>query len=288
MEVQETNIDLSDFRVPKMYIKGEWREFPDYRINRDGTKVYSLKTNKYISITLNKYKSIKQVKLVDACDSKYCCSINTLIWFTFEYDNLDLSECKSIYYNYKYYPRYLINSNGTIVFDTKTKKIISQVIRFYPKYEKDSKATSYYSVSLYLDSKCKKTVYVHQLVKWTYKGGPEIELKPPIIRPTVDHIDRNGLNNNIDNLRWVENSLNASMGVSGSKHGNAVIDENIARQICVELQQEDLSISYIAKEFNVSYEVIHKIYRGYNWKGISMKYMPFPERVKTMKKKVGN
>ena len=27
----------------KVYINGMWKEFPDYRINRDGTKVYNIK-----------------------------------------------------------------------------------------------------------------------------------------------------------------------------------------------------------------------------------------------------
>lgn len=54
LEAQETNVDLSDFRVPKIYIKGKWKEFPDYRINRDGTKVYNIKTNKYISISVTR------------------------------------------------------------------------------------------------------------------------------------------------------------------------------------------------------------------------------------------
>ena len=286
MEVQENNIDLSDFRVPKIYIKGEWREFPDYRINRDGTKVYNMKTHRYNII--GKIRGSSVIYLVDACGNRCGSSINTLMWFTFEYDNLDLSECKPIYYNYKYYPRYLINNNGTIIFDTETKKVIKQSVLWNkPKYKENSTATQYYLVWLHLGSKY-KLVYVHQLVKWTYKGGPETELKPPIIDPTVDHRDGNGLNNDITNLQWLNRGFNASKGVSGSKQGNAVINEDIARQICIELQQEDLSISYIAKEFGVKRGVVVGIYSGRSWKGISMKYMPFPERAKTMKKIVGN
>ena len=278
MEVQETNIDLSDFRVPKIYIKGEWKEFPDYRINKDGTKVYNIKTNKYISMSVDGYSTT--VSLVDVYDNRSNCNINTLVWFTFEYDNLDLSGCKPIYYKYKYYPRYLINNDGTIIFDTKTKKILSQGIKHNkPKHKKNSTATSYYIVGLCLDNK-RKLVLVHQLVKWTFKGGPETELKPPIIDPTVDHKDRNGLNNDISNLQWLNRGFNASKGVSGSRHGRAAINESIAKQICIELQDEIMSLSDIAKEFNVSYDVVKHIYKGNSWKGISMKYMPFPEKVK--------
>lgn len=156
-----------------------------------------------------------------------------------------------------------------------------------PKYKKNSIATQYYRVALHLDSRYKH-IYVHQLVKWTFKGGPETELKPPIIDPTVDHKDGNGLNNDISNLQWLNRGFNTSKGVSGSKHGSAVIDENIARQICVELKYADLSMSLrdIANEFNVSTGVLESIWYGKTWRGISQKYMPFPSRVKTMKKKV--
>lgn len=287
MEVQETNTDLSDFRVPKMYVKGEWREFPDYRINRDGSKVYNLQKNQFITVSSNSHRH-SFVKIRDRCNKWGSYVISKLVWFTFEYEKLDLSECKSLYYKYKYYPRYLINDSGTIIFDTYRGELVS--LQKYRKSKlKNSKATYYFRVHLNLDGIIIQPD-VQQLVKWTYNGGPETELKPPIIRPSVDHIDRNGLNNNIDNLRWVENSLNVSMGVSGSRNGRASITEDIARQICIELKQASSLVSRldIADEFNVSFDIVDTIYRGRTWRGISMKYMPFPERAKTMKKKVGN
>lgn len=286
MEAQETNIDLSDFKIPKIYIKGRWKEFPNYRINRDGSKVYNVKKKKYSSIGITEHST--EVSLADVYGNWFRYAINTLIWFTFEYDNLDLSECKPICYNYKYYPRYLINNNGTIIFDTETKKVLKQTLVWNkPKHKENSTATQHYMVKLHLDSKL-KTVYVHQLVKWTYKGGPETELKPPIIDPTVDHKDGNGLNNDITNLQWLSRGFNASKGVSGSSNGMAIINSDVARQICIELQQEDLSISYIAREFNVNRGVVKGIYSGVSWKGISMKYMPFPKRKPGCRKKVGN
>ena len=282
MEAQETNVDLSDFKIPKVYINGMWKEFPDYRINRDGTKVYNIKKRRYISITLS--RASKQVHLVDVYGNGYRCAINRILWFTFEYDNLDLSGCKPVYYNYKYYPRYLINSNGTIVFDTKYKIILNQLIKPRKSKSVDSRATYYLRLNLNLDSKF-VIVYVHQLVKWTYKGGPETELKSPIIDPTVDHKDGNGLNNDITNLQWLSRSFNASKGVSGDKHGGKVINTSIAEKICVELCYTELSIRDIAEKFGISSSVVRHIYRGKTWRGISQKYMPFPERAKTVKKK---
>lgn len=281
MEVQENNVDLSDFKIPKIYKNGEWIEFPDYRINRDGTKVYSLKCNRYLNI--RKHKTREYFYLcVDMCDSYgkiHRCLISNLIWFTFEHDKLDLSGCKTLYYNYKYYPRYLINNNGTIIFDIKTRKIISQSMHITNKYKK------YLRVRLILDGIC-ELIDVHRLVKWTFTGGPETEIKNPI-DPTVDH--KNGSSNHIDNLRWVERGLNAAMGTAGSKNGNAIINENIARQICVALKYEDSTISLldIANNFNVRLNTIQRIYYNYSWKGISMQYAPFPKRPRTRVKNVG-
>ena len=286
MEAQETNINLTDFRIPKIYIDGEWKEFPDYKINRDGSKIYSLKTNKYRTLQTAS-KDCKTIMLIDTNNKTHNCTIAALIWFTFEYENLDLSGCKVLYYNNEYYPRYLVNNNGTIIFDTRTKKVLRQSFRGNkPKHKENSTATKYCVVWLHLGDK-HRSVFVHQLVKWTFKGGPETELKPPIIDPTVDHIDGNGLNNDINNLQWLDRGFNTAKGTSGINNGMAVLDNNIARQICVELQYADLSMSLrdIADEFGVSIEIIRHIYAGKTWRGISQKYMPFPERVKKYKKK---
>ena len=48
----------------------------------------------------------------------------------------------------------------------------------------------------------KKCVYVHKLVAITYIPKPESKLEL-----TVDHIDKNHLNNNVSNLRWATRSL---------------------------------------------------------------------------------
>jgi hypothetical protein len=64
----------------------------------------------------------------------------------------------------------------------------------------------YYRISLYENRKAKR-YYIHRLVLLLFKGDcPE--------GYECDHIDRNKLNNHIDNLRWVtpyENLMNRSV-----------------------------------------------------------------------------
>ena len=52
----------------------------------------------------------------------------------------------------------------------------------------------YFSIGLRLDKK-KKFFSVHRLVALHFISNPEN-------KPTVDHIDRNPSNNNVNNLRW--------------------------------------------------------------------------------------
>lgn len=85
--------------------------------------------------------------------------------------NIDLSNCKPIYYHHKYYYRYLVNSNGTIIFDTKHKRLVKLQTRSSHKIKTKlfSNATQYNFVRLVLDGVAKQ-IRVHQLVKWTFIG----------------------------------------------------------------------------------------------------------------------
>ncbi len=60
----------------------------------------------------------------------------------------------------------------------------------------------YYKVTLFDKNSQKKCFYVHKLVALTYIPMPSSEEEL-----TVDHIDRNKINNMVSNLRWVTRSV---------------------------------------------------------------------------------
>lgn len=64
--------------------------------------------------------------------------------------------------------------------------------------------SGYNVVDLYDDKNHKHTILVHRLVALMFVNNPK-----PEKYNMVDHIDRNKLNNNVENLRWVNNSINS-------------------------------------------------------------------------------
>ena len=103
-------------------------------------------------------------------------------------------------------PNYLIDRDGKI-FNKKYNRFLRTCI---------NPQTNYYTTTI----KAKKgyiTVHIHRLIAQYY-------LPNPLRLPCVDHIDRNTLNNSIENLRWtssLKNSHNAgkySSNTSGHKN----------------------------------------------------------------------
>jgi hypothetical protein len=89
------------------------------------------------------------------------------------------------------FPNYKINRNGIIL--NPYKKELKTHIR-------SDKNSRYYCVHLHKDGK-QTTLSLHRLLALHFIPNPEN-------KPTVDHIDRNKLNNDLSNLRWATTKEN--------------------------------------------------------------------------------
>ena len=118
------------------------------------------------------------------------------------------------------YPNYSVSSFGNVRND-KTEKILANRLR----------GKGYKSVALYNGTGNQTNLSTHRLVAIHFIPNPD-NLQQ------VDHIDNNKLNNNINNLRWINNSLNQRntfkykrpcssiyKGVSFNKKGNCWVSE---------------------------------------------------------------
>ena len=108
------------------------------------------------------------------------------------------------------FPNYLIYEDGR-VYNQKYNRFLKQCVNSH----------GYFHVNLRRDGKT-KLCRIHRLIAQHYISNPEN-------KPCIDHIDRNKLNNNISNLRWVthkENMNNCSIGKNNkSGHINISYDK---------------------------------------------------------------
>jgi len=115
------------------------------------------------------------------------------------------------------FENYLIYSDGRVY--SKRKKIF---------LKPNVGTTGYYYVSLYKQDEWRKSpkkYKIHRLIAIHYIDNPDN-------KPDIDHIDRNTLNNDISNLRWVtakENAENKGMP-STNTSGHTYISYNITHQ----------------------------------------------------------
>lgn len=139
-----------------------------------------------------------------------------------------------------------------------------------------SKKGNYYSIGLTDKNKNRKSFRVHRIVCMTFISNPHN-------KPEVNHKDKNGLNNNVDNLEWnshQENCIHRSKGIKKSNNRNIKIHKlNLKNEIIdtynsMEEAAKWLVDNKLSKNFNAAKSVIctsvknNKTGYGFNWKRI--------------------
>lgn len=183
-----------------------------------------------------------------------------------------MSELKVLFITDKHVPgiesyRYGVTSTG-FVYDFKRGQFLPfEIIK-----------GGYLRVNLHLQNGGMVRKTVHQLVMLVMIG-PD----PDPNKNTVDHLNGNKRNNDIDNLEWVTRRENVYRAINNDQYPQfeVYLNEEDVEIICQMLKNgntyEEISSYFFPKYSMDITHLLRRIYRGEAWKYISEKYMPFPE-----------
>jgi hypothetical protein len=150
------------------------------------------------------------------------------------------------------YPDYMVSNFGRVISrKCKKEKFMKQTL----------KKGGHLSLTLYKNKKS-KTFGIHHLIGLAFISNPEN-------KPIVDHIDRNKLNNNIINLRWVtysENRQNVGISKRNTSTYKGVsfnkVSNKYKAQIGINGKSKHLGYYITAEEASEAYETQAKIIHG--------------------------
>lgn len=148
--------------------------------------------------------------------------------------NLDGEEWRDII---GYEGLYMVSSYGRVIglpisymrnkgIHTKDYRILKQTV--HPR-----KKLNYYRIRL-SKNHTNKLVYVHRLVAMAFIPNPNNF-------PFIDHIDRNGLNNNVSNLRWCDQKMNMNNEKTRIVHVKALREKSLKKKSLITQNVKELS-----------------------------------------------
>jgi hypothetical protein len=119
------------------------------------------------------------------------------------------------------FPKYSITNNG-FVKNNKTNRVLKNQIN----------SNGYIVLSLFNNDGIKKKPYLHRLLAKTFIKNENDDANQ------VDHIDRNPLNNSLDNLRWVTNTEN--LGNRGSFNKTGIYLDELNNYWCCQIKNSNI------------------------------------------------
>ena len=146
------------------------------------------------------------------------------------------------------YPHLLISTKGRVVSITHDKELKTFISN-----------RGYRRVALCW-GKAHKTVHVHRLVAEAFIPNPNGY-------DTVDHIDGNKLNNNVENLQWISRADNIRKAGDTRNKGSKPV-------ICIETGKVYKSITQASHELHITPAIISAIAKGEykSYRNLSFKY----------------
>lgn len=117
----------------------------------------------------------------------------------------------------------------------------------YKQIKPQRTTEGYFTVRVMSDDGHARTLTIHKLGCLAFHGVPDSRIK----NPTVDHIDGNILNNNINNLEWVSQSENVRRALARKTKQKYKVR-------CIETGELFNTISDLQKQFGFRYYTIYR------------------------------
>lgn len=164
------------------------------------------------------------------------------------------------------YDRYFVSNYGRVKTTYQGKEHILSPRNKY----KNREGKAYYHVRLSKDGKL-KDFFIHRLVAIAF-------IPNPLNKATVNHIDGNKFNNNVNNLEWAtiqeqhDHAIATGLIPNGGKNKVCPIykiTDITAREIKIAIANGD-TITEIAKRYSVSKTTIYSIKTNKIWKHIEI------------------
>jgi hypothetical protein len=126
--------------------------------------------------------------------------------------------------------------------------------------KQEIKKSGYHYIKLTKNGKAKNFL-VHRLVLLAFVGQSKLQ---------CNHLDGNKSNNNINNLEYCTSKENLThcINVLGKKRGEGTKASKLTEKNVIAIRSDTRPIRQIANDLNVTYQCIHYIKNGTNWKHV--------------------